>query len=160
MLTLSIYIRILLQSIRYDVYTRKRVTNAWWSNPSKTSYNKNMCMCYEIYRNSVCMYRQTFKIRRSLVGNKLVDHSDAVGASPFGAAPTTSWFLAQHLASMDWAKATAKRDEKHWSFLVFGAIYTRGFTIGCIIVRRAGLMRLQQDFEWWWSVPLSSASLY
>ena len=27
-------------------------------------------------------------------------------------------------------------------------------------VRRAGLMRSQQDFEWWWSVPLSSASLY
>ena len=30
----------------------------------------------------------------------------------------------------------------------------------CLIVRRAGLMRSQQDFEWWWSVPLSSASLY
>ena len=29
-----------------------------------------------------------------------------------------------------------------------------------IFVRRAGLMRSQQDFEWWWSVPLSSASLY
>ena len=29
-----------------------------------------------------------------------------------------------------------------------------------VIVRRAGLMRSQQDFEWWWSVPLSSASLY
>ena len=30
----------------------------------------------------------------------------------------------------------------------------------CIIVRRAGLLWSQQDFEWWWSVPLSSASLY
>ena len=29
-----------------------------------------------------------------------------------------------------------------------------------IIVRRAGLLWSQQDFEWWWSVPLSSASLY
>ena len=28
------------------------------------------------------------------------------------------------------------------------------------IVRRAGLLWSQQDFEWWWSVPLSSASLY
>ena len=28
------------------------------------------------------------------------------------------------------------------------------------IVRRAGLIWSQQDFEWWWSVPLSSASLY
>ena len=30
----------------------------------------------------------------------------------------------------------------------------------CIIVRRAGLLWSQQDFEWLWSVPLSSASLY
>ena len=28
------------------------------------------------------------------------------------------------------------------------------------IVRRVGLIWSQQDFEWWWSVPLSSASLY
>ena len=28
------------------------------------------------------------------------------------------------------------------------------------IVRRAGLLWWQQDFEWLWSVPLSSASLY
>ena len=28
------------------------------------------------------------------------------------------------------------------------------------IVRRAGLLWSQQDFEWLWSVPLSSASLY
>ena len=30
--------------------------------------------------------------RRTLVGNKIVDHSDVVGASPVGAAPTTSSF--------------------------------------------------------------------
>ena len=29
-----------------------------------------------------------------------------------------------------------------------------------LIVRRAGLFWSQQDFEWWWSVPLSSASPY
>ena len=34
------------------------------------------------------------------------------------------------------------------------------WVINNLIVRRAGLMRSQQDFEWWWSVPLSSASLY
>ena len=32
--------------------------------------------------------------------------------------------------------------------------------ISYMIVRRAGLIWSQQDFEWWWSVPLSSASLY
>ena len=37
-------------------------------------------------------YRQVSNIRRTLVGNKIVDHSDLVGASPVGAAPTTSSF--------------------------------------------------------------------
>ena len=37
-------------------------------------------------------YRKVSNIRRTLVGNKVVDHSDVVGASPVGAAPTTSSF--------------------------------------------------------------------
>ena len=37
-------------------------------------------------------YRQVSNIRRTLAGNKIVDHSDVVGASPVGAAPTTSSF--------------------------------------------------------------------
>ena len=37
-------------------------------------------------------YRQVVNIRRTLIGNKVVDHSDVVGASPVGAAPTTSSF--------------------------------------------------------------------
>ena len=32
-------------------------------------------------------------ISRNLVGNKTVDHTDVVGASPVGAVPTTSSFL-------------------------------------------------------------------
>ena len=40
------------------------------------------------------MYRQISNIRRSLISNKIVDHMDAVGASPVGAAPTTSSFSA------------------------------------------------------------------
>ena len=35
-------------------------------------------------------YSQTSNISRTLVGNKIVDHSDVVGASPVGAAPATS----------------------------------------------------------------------
>ena len=38
------------------------------------------------------MYRKTSNIRRTLVGNKIGDHSDVVGASPVCAAPTTSSF--------------------------------------------------------------------
>ena len=35
-------------------------------------------------------YRHVSNIRRTLVGNWIVDHSDVVGPSPIGAAPTTS----------------------------------------------------------------------
>ena len=37
-------------------------------------------------------YRQVSNINRTLIGNKIVNHSDVVGASPVGAAPTTSSF--------------------------------------------------------------------
>ena len=37
-------------------------------------------------------YRQLSNISRTLVTNKTVDHSDVVGASSLGAAPTTSSF--------------------------------------------------------------------
>ena len=35
-------------------------------------------------------YRQISNIRRTIVGNKIGDHSDVAGTSPVGAAPTTS----------------------------------------------------------------------
>ena len=35
-------------------------------------------------------YRKTANISRTLVGSKIVDNSDVVGAAPVGAAPTTS----------------------------------------------------------------------
>ena len=38
------------------------------------------------------MYRKVSNIRRTLVGNEIVDHSDVDGASPVGAAPTASSF--------------------------------------------------------------------
>ena len=45
-----------------------------------------------IKRSFVSKYRKASNISRTLVGNKIVDHSDVVGASPVGAAPTTSSF--------------------------------------------------------------------
>ena len=44
------------------------------------------------YGSVVMVYCQTFNIRRTLVGNEIVDHSDVVGAAPIGAAPTASSF--------------------------------------------------------------------
>ena len=40
-------------------------------------------------RNKYC---QTYNISGTLVGNKIVDHLDVVGASPIGAVPTTFSF--------------------------------------------------------------------
>ena len=37
-------------------------------------------------------YRKTSDISRTFVANEIVDNSDVVGASPVGAAPTTSSF--------------------------------------------------------------------
>ena len=45
-----------------------------------------------IMKKACCKYRKTSNISRTLVGNKIVDNSDVVGASPVGAAPTTSSF--------------------------------------------------------------------
>ena len=46
-------------------------------------------------------YRKTSNISRTLVGNKIIDNSDVVGASPVGATPTTSSFSTYYLGSMD-----------------------------------------------------------
>ena len=53
-----------------------------------------MLICRHFVRRPVQLkpYRQVSNIRRALVGHKIVDHSDVVGASPVGAAPTTSSF--------------------------------------------------------------------
>ena len=37
-------------------------------------------------------YRKSSNISRALVGNKIAENSDVVGALPVGAAPTTSSF--------------------------------------------------------------------
>ena len=52
-------------------------------------------------------YCKTSNISRTLAGNIIVDHSDVVGASPVGAAPTISSFSTWHLASRGLAKPVA-----------------------------------------------------
>ena len=68
-------------------------------------------------------YHKTSNISRTLVCNKIVDHSDVVGASPVSADPTTSSYLTQHLASMDWVKTTARRHETQLSFEIWCDLY-------------------------------------
>ena len=46
----------------------------------------------EVLLHHILPSRKISNISRTLVGNKIVDNSDVVGASPVGAAPTTSSF--------------------------------------------------------------------
>ena len=87
-------------------------------------------MLFEYAYNSIirCLaaalkYRQTSYIHRTFVCNKIVGHSDEAGASPVGAAPTTSSFSTEYRDSMDWAKTVASRDEKHFSVGILCGIY-------------------------------------
>ena len=68
-------------------------------------------------------YRQVSNIRRTWVGNEVVDHSDVVGVSPVGAALTTPSFSTERLTSIYCAKTTASWVEKHLSFGIWCVIY-------------------------------------
>ena len=61
-----------------------------WASPT------SIHLVYHLWENIMEVrlgcYRQVSNIRHTLVGNEIVDHSDVVGASPGGAAPTTSSF--------------------------------------------------------------------
>ena len=70
-----------------------------------------------------CINRNTSNIRRTLIGNKITDTSDVVGAPPVGAAPTTSSFSTEDLASIDCAKTIAWQDEKHSSSGIWCVLY-------------------------------------
>ena len=72
------------------------------------------------FTGSKLYYHQTSNINCVSVGNKIVDHSDVVGALPVGAAPITPSF-STYLASMDWPKATARRDNNHLRFGIWCA---------------------------------------
>ena len=64
--------------------------------PSAGAQNKKINAWYKIVSfYEICsakIYRKTSNISGSLRGNNIVDHSDVAGASPVGAAPTSSSF--------------------------------------------------------------------
>ena len=72
------------------------------------------------------IYRQVSNIRRTLVGNEIVDHSDVVGASPVGTAPTTFSFSTW----LHWIGQRQLQDEtRHIQVWEFGASYIRDFMV-------------------------------
>ena len=64
-------------------------------------------------------------MRCSFVCNWIVDQSDAVGASPVYAAPTTTSFSTSHLALICCTETTASLFHKHLSFLDLVHLYYR-----------------------------------
>ena len=71
----------------------------------------------------IASHRQISNISRTLVGNNIVDHSDVVGASPAGAAPTIASF------SKTIRKDTVKARRQTFKFWGFGAAYIRDLTV-------------------------------
>ena len=80
-------------------------------------------MTFSVFTDGIMDYPQVSNISRTLVDNKIVEHSGEVGASAVGAAPTTSSFSTEHLASLGWAKTTARRDEKRLSLAIWCILY-------------------------------------
>ena len=74
-------------------------------------------------------YRKVSNIRRTLIGTKIVDHSDVVGASPVGAAPTTSSFSTDH-TWLEWIGQRQLQDETRNIYgFGLGASYIRELTV-------------------------------
>ena len=68
---------------------------------------------------------KTSNVSHILAGSEIGDHSDVVGASLIGAAPTTSSFSTWHLASGDSAKTATRQKENPR----FGEAYIRDLTV-------------------------------
>ena len=90
-----------------EIYSSLEINISIWLSFIKTIPQKHVviqmakfskCSFYHILWGSMVFhgtswklnYRKTSNISRTLVGNKIVDNSDVVGASLVGAAPTTS----------------------------------------------------------------------
>ena len=70
-------------------------TIAWyrrWFSHSDSSREEQPTVTGDSLHLEYIIYRKTSNISRTFIGNKVVDNSDVVGASPVGAAPTISSF--------------------------------------------------------------------
>ena len=113
----------------HQTYTmcQRLMTHQWCDSESQirttTAKDQNTFTCVDYKDANDGTYRKTSYICRTLVGNGIVDHSVVDGAAPGGDVQTTSSFSTYHLASMDWAKTIASRDEKHLSFGIWCDLY-------------------------------------
>ena len=90
------------------------------------------------------IYHQTSNISHTLVGNTIVC-----------AAPTTSSFSTERLASMDWAKVSAVQDEmKNMWVCGFGVLYIRDLKVK----RKAAISNSPCVRGWRWSMTSAVGS--
>ena len=116
--------RYLIVRIMYVVYNKslEKVRVCMIADYHQTS---NIFMIADYHQTSnICMiadYYQTCNIRCTLVGNKLVDHSNVFGAS----------LLQLHLHSrlITWLQRQLQNEMKIIQVLLFGASYIRDFTV-------------------------------
>ena len=73
------------------LYNMILLTTQHSNNKDNTNYTPYLALMGELWGANF-QYCQISNIIHTLVGNRIVDHSDVVGASPVGAAPTTSLF--------------------------------------------------------------------
>ena len=77
------------ETVAYPIFAYKRPTTIATSQWLQyNAFRLTSCVCAYTKDD----YRQVSNIRRNLVGNQIVDHSDVVGASPVGGAQSTSSF--------------------------------------------------------------------
>ena len=94
------------------------------------SHELNIVFCCALFWYGQKTYRKTSNIRHTLMGNKNGDHSDVVGASPVGAAPTTSSFSFRLNIWLQGLRQRHPQDSTRiFLVLTFGAPYIRDLTI-------------------------------
>ena len=141
------------------LYVYKQKPSNWWRAPWRTLFwdifvmTFSTCIMQHVFKKALTVekcfsstkrvfdiYRKTSNISRTLVGNTIFYHWDVVGASPVGAAPTTSSFSTEHLVLVDWAKTMTRWDEIHLNFGIWCDLNWRFCGI-CILHFSHGLSR-------------------
>ena len=94
------YIFLILEPIGRFVHCKKCSPPNMANKMSLNSYlDHHLCLIFQIWLHNNASWQKghlivhlASNISHTLVGNKIVDHSNVVGALPVGAAPTTSSF--------------------------------------------------------------------
>ena len=92
-------------------FVANQIYKPWWQYAQLVKLFNNLLNNLQVLIGK-SKYRQTFNIKRTFVGNKIIDHSDVA----VGDAPNTSSF------------STARRDEKHLSAGIRW-VFIRGVTV-------------------------------